>query len=47
MLRQDTEAREAFQVLGQYNIAKSDIVPLIVTYVKDTDIVYNSCNSLS
>lgn len=30
-------------MLGQYNIAKSDLVPVIVTYPKDTDIVYNSC----
>lgn len=43
LLRQDeSETREAFQVLGQYNIAKSDLVPIIVTYPKDTDIVYNS-----
>ena len=43
LLRQDTETREAFQVLGQYNIAKSDLVPIIVTYPKDTDLVYNAC----
>lgn len=43
LLRQDTETREAFQVLGQYNIAKSDLVPLIVTYPNDTELVYNAC----
>lgn len=42
LLRQDTDTREAFQVLGQYNIAKSDLVPLIVTYPKDTDVIYNA-----
>ena len=44
LLRQDeSETREAFQVLSQYNIAKSDLVPIIVTYPKETDIVYNAC----
>ena len=47
LLRQDTETREAFQVLGQYNIAKSDLVPITVTYPKDTDLVYNACKGSS
>ena len=46
LLRQDeSEGKEAFQVLGQYNIAKSDLVPIIVTYPKETEIVYNACKS--
>jgi len=43
LLRQDeSETREAFQVLGRYNIAKSDLVPMIVTFPKETDIVYSA-----
>lgn len=43
LLRQDeSEGKEAFQVLGQYNIARSDLVPIIVTYPKETEIVYNA-----
>ncbi len=43
LLRQDeSETKEAFQILGHYNIATSDLVPIIVTYPKETDIVYNA-----
>eukprot|EP00891_Asterochloris_glomerata_P008793 jgi/Astpho2/8793/Aster-05348 len=38
----DPKTREALQILGQYNIAKTDLVPLIVTYPQDTDLVYNA-----
>lgn len=48
MLRQDeSETREAFQVLCQYNISKSDLVPMIVTYPTETEIVYNARESWS
>jgi len=43
LLRQDeSETKEAFQILGHYNIAASDLIPIIVTYPKETDIVYNA-----
>lgn len=42
----DPKTREALQILGQYNIAKTDLVPLIVTYPQDTDVVYNACEPL-
>ena len=42
----DPKTREALQILGQYNIAKTDLVPLIVTYPRDSDLVYNACGFL-
>ncbi|KAA6419916.1 MAG: hypothetical protein FRX49_10106 [Trebouxia sp. A1-2] len=48
LLRQDeSETKEAFQILGHYNIATSDLVPIIVTYPKETDIVYNALKVLT
>ncbi|KAL0032107.1 hypothetical protein WJX77_005423 [Trebouxia sp. C0004] len=48
LLRQDeSETKEAFQILGVYNIAASDLIPIIVTYPKETDIVYNALKVLT
>eukprot|EP00884_Botryococcus_braunii_P014003 jgi/Botrbrau1/22603/Bobra.176_1s0033.1 len=42
-LRQDDPLnREAFMHLGKQNIVKSDLIPLILGYVDDLDIVYNA-----
>ena len=42
-LRRDLPGtREVFHLLGQYNLVKTDLVPLIVTYPGDHDIVFNS-----
>ncbi|KAK9830387.1 hypothetical protein WJX72_011470 [[Myrmecia] bisecta] len=42
-LRQDDpQEREAFLALGKHNIAKTDLVPIIVTYPTDTELVYNA-----
>ena len=38
----DPEARPAFFAVSKYNFARSDLVPLIVTYPEDYDIVYNA-----
>ena len=35
--------RPAFFALGGFNIAKTDLVPLIVSYPDDADVVYNAC----
>ena len=43
-LRQDDpETRAAFFKLGQFNVAKTDLVPIIVGAAGDTDLVYNAC----
>ena len=41
--KDDPDTRAAFFKLGQFNVAKSDLVPIIVTYAHDTDLVYNAC----
>jgi hypothetical protein len=38
----DPETRPAFFAVSKYNFARSDLVPLIVTYPDDYDIVYNA-----
>ena len=38
----DPEQRPAFFAVGHYNFARSDLVPLIVTYPDDYDVVYNA-----
>ncbi|KAK9842310.1 hypothetical protein WJX81_005935 [Elliptochloris bilobata] len=40
--RDDVVRREAFFALGQYGVAKSDLVSLITTYPEDTELVYNA-----
>lgn len=45
-LRQDdSESRQAFFALGQFNLAKNMLMPLITTYPNDTDLVYNARES--
>lgn len=45
-LRQDDPLnREAFMHLGKQNIVKSDLIPLIMGYVDELDIVYNARKS--
>ncbi|KAK9804992.1 hypothetical protein WJX73_009460 [Symbiochloris irregularis] len=42
-LRQDDpEHRPAFTALCKFNIARSDLVPLIISYADDMDLVYNA-----
>lgn len=38
----DPEARPAFFAVSKYNFARSDLVPLIVTYPEDYEVVYNA-----
>lgn len=38
----DPEDRPAFFAVSKYNFARSDLVPLIVTYPDDYDVVYNA-----
>ena len=46
-LRQDNRGlRPAFMTLGQYCIARTDLVPLITTYPGAWDIVYNACECI-
>lgn len=42
----DPVTREAFMHLGRQNIVKSDLIPLIMQYVEEMDIVYNACTTL-
>lgn len=43
-LRHDsTETREAFFALGGYNIAKNDLVPILMGHPGDTELVFNAC----
>lgn len=43
-LRQDQPAtRPAFAALSRYNVARADLVPLIVAYPADVDLVFNAC----
>lgn len=41
----DPEARPAFFAVSKYNFARSDLVPLIVTYPEDYEVVYNARES--
>lgn len=41
----DPEERPAFFAVSKYNFARSDLVPLIVTYPEDYDVIYNACKS--
>ena len=42
-LRQDHPAtRPAFTALSKYNVARADLVPLIVTYPADVELVFNA-----
>ena len=41
--RDDPVQRPAFFALGSFNLAKTDLVPLIVHYPDDADVVYNAC----
>ena len=38
----DPETRAAFFKLGQFTVAKTDLVPIIVSNAGDTDLVYNA-----
>ncbi|KAL4422339.1 hypothetical protein ABPG75_008536 [Micractinium tetrahymenae] len=38
----DPEGRPAFFAVSKYNFARSDLVPLIVTYPDDYDVIYNA-----
>lgn len=38
----DSEERPAFFAVSHYNFARSDLVPLIVSYPDDYDVVYNA-----
>ena len=38
----DAEERPAFFAVGKYNFARSDLVPLVVTYPEDYDVVFNA-----
>ena len=38
----DSEHRHAFFAIHKYNFAKTDLVPLLVTYPDDYDVVYNT-----
>ncbi len=38
----DPEMRPAFFAVSKYNFARSDLVPLIVTYPEDYEVVYNA-----
>jgi hypothetical protein len=43
MLRgDDEEERPAFFAISQFNLARSDLVPLITTYPDDHEVVYNA-----
>jgi hypothetical protein len=39
----DPEERPAFYAISKYNLARSDLVPLIITYPDDAEVVYNAC----
>lgn len=39
----DPAERPAFFAVSKYNFAKTDLVPLIVTYPEEYDIIYNAC----
>lgn len=39
----DAENRDAFFFLGKLNIAKSDLVPLMITYPNDGEMIYHCC----
>lgn len=39
----DQVERPAFFAVSKYNFAKTDLVPLLVTYPEDYDVVYNTC----
>jgi timeless len=42
-LRRDSpETRDAFMLLGRYNLAKTDLVPLLITYPNDEELLYNA-----
>lgn len=38
----DPDTREAFFAVSKYNLTRSDLVPLIVTYPDDYEVVYNA-----
>lgn len=38
----DSQAREAFFALGEFDIARKHLVPLITTYPDDQALVYNA-----
>ena len=38
----DAAERPAFFAVSKYNFARSDLVPLIVTYPEDYDVVFNA-----
>lgn len=38
----DPEHRPAFFAVSKYNLARSDLVPLIVTYPEDYEVIYNA-----
>lgn len=38
----DPEERPSFFAVSKYNFARSDLVPLIITYPDDYDVVYNA-----
>lgn len=42
-LRHDSpETREAFFALGGYNIARNDLVPILMGHPGDTELVFNA-----
>jgi hypothetical protein len=40
--RDDPDTRDVFFKLGEFDTAKNDLVPIIVTYPDDTELVYNT-----
>ena len=43
--KDDAVQRPAFLMLGDFNLAKTDLVPLMVTHPEDLEVVYNSRTS--
>jgi len=40
--RDDPDAREAFYALGEMELAKTSLLPLLVAYAEEQEVVYNS-----
>ncbi|CAD7696779.1 unnamed protein product [Ostreobium quekettii] len=45
--RDDPDSRDVFFFLGQMDLPRNDLVPLITTYPNDSDIVYNALKVLT
>lgn len=47
-LRRDKpDTRQAYRLLGPYNLVKTNLVPLINTYPNDQELLYNACETLT